>query len=414
MRLSDLRAFNLMPYHGTRRDGGVLRANVTCAGSTGSRLSSAPKPAPRLVQPNDQPRTNHDRGLPRRSPLDGSGGRAAADRLRDRACCAFHGGRPSRRDRRTRTIHGNLLRRPRGARRRPAGQSLVRGSAESRGLATAGHRQAGGPRPESPPARRTRGAGHRLCVLRRMAAGADVLRAITSRNSVTTCRWSTSTRYRARRRTRARSATRSWQCRSRQARRNVVLFGYSKGSPDALDAVVRLPRDCSSAWPPSSVSRGRWADRRWPSTRNSSRPTSSSTGQRPHATRATAAPLRACGRTCAKPGWPRTSCRPGYATTRVVTLPDRERISRAVAPTYKKLAKIDARNDGQVIYTDQIIPGSTLVGFLNADHWAVVVPIDRAHNILGSTVVNHNDYPREALLEALLRYVEEDLAASRR
>lgn len=26
-------------------------------------------------------------------------------------------------------------------------------------------------------------------------------------------------------------------------------------------------------------------------------------------------------------------------------------------------------------------------------------------------VSNHNDYPREALLEALLRYLEEDLAA---
>jgi hypothetical protein len=66
-----------------------------------------------------------------------------------------------------------------------------------------------------------------------------------------------------------------------------------------------------------------------------------------------------------------------------------------------------------VIYADQIIPGSTLVGFLNADHWAVVVPIDRAHDVIGNTVVNHNDYPREALLEALLRYVEEDLSIPR-
>jgi hypothetical protein len=32
--------------------------------------------------------------------------------------------------------------------------------------------------------------------------------------------------------------------------------------------------------------------------------------------------------------------------------------------------------------------------------------------LLGNTLVNHNDYPREALLEALLRYVEEDLAAN--
>ena len=98
----------------------------------------------------------------------------------------------------------------------------------------------------------------------------------------------------------------------------------------------------------------------------------------------------------------------------VVTLPDRERISHAVEPSYRKLAKIDVRNDGQVIYDDQIIPGSTLVGFLNGDHWAAGVPISREHEVVGSTVVNHNDYPREALFEALLRYVEEDLSASRR
>jgi hypothetical protein len=31
----------------------------------------------------------------------------------------------------------------------------------------------------------------------------------------------------------------------------------------------------------------------------------------------------------------------------------------AVAPTYKNFARIDPRNDSQVIYSDQIIPGST-------------------------------------------------------
>ena len=80
-------------------------------------------------------------------------------------------------------------------------------------------------------------------------------------------------------------------------------------------------------------------------------------------------------------------------------------------PTHWKLAQIDPRNDGQVVYSDQIVPGATLLGFLNADHWAVVMPIGRSHRLIGSTLVNHNDYPREALLEALLRYVEEDLAA---
>jgi hypothetical protein len=42
------------------------------------------------------------------------------------------------------------------------------------------------------------------------------------------------------------------------------------------------------------------------------------------------------------------------------------------------------------------------------------VPIARAHSTIGSWFVTQNAYPREALLEALLRFIEEDLAASRR
>lgn len=79
---------------------------------------------------------------------------------------------------------------------------------------------------------------------------------------------------------------------------------------------------------------------------------------------------------------------------------------------YKTLAKIDARNDSQVIYIDQFIPGSTLLGFVNADHRALAVPIDRSHPAIGGTFANRNDYPREALLEAVLRFVEEDLASN--
>ena len=70
---------------------------------------------------------------------------------------------------------------------------------------------------------------------------------------------------------------------------------------------------------------------------------------------------------------------------------------------------MDARNDSQMLFYDQVIPGGVLLGYLNADHWAVAVPVARSHRFLCSTFVNHNDFPREALLEALMRFVEEDL-----
>ena len=94
----------------------------------------------------------------------------------------------------------------------------------------------------------------------------------------------------------------------------------------------------------------------------------------------------------------------------IATFPQPERISSILKSSYKKLARIDARNDSQVIFYDQLVPGSTLVGYLNADHWAVAVPIARSHSTIGAMFVTQNAYPREALLEALLRFLEEDLA----
>ena len=91
--------------------------------------------------------------------------------------------------------------------------------------------------------------------------------------------------------------------------------------------------------------------------------------------------------------------------------PRPERISSILRGSADKLARIDGRNDSQMIFYDQVIPGSTLVGYLNADHWAIVVPIARTHDTIGSMFVTQNAYPREALLEAVLRFVEEDLAA---
>jgi hypothetical protein len=66
----------------------------------------------------------------------------------------------------------------------------------------------------------------------------------------------------------------------------------------------------------------------------------------------------------------------------------------------------------QLVFHDQVIPGSTLMGFANADHWAMAVPVARQHAFAAHTFVSRNDYPREVLFEAVLRFIEEDLAVS--
>ena len=77
---------------------------------------------------------------------------------------------------------------------------------------------------------------------------------------------------------------------------------------------------------------------------------------------------------------------------------------------YRKLARIDGRNDSQMVFYDQVIPGSDLMGYVNADHWAIAVPIARSHATIGAVFVTQNAYPREALMEAMLRFIEEDLS----
>ena len=98
----------------------------------------------------------------------------------------------------------------------------------------------------------------------------------------------------------------------------------------------------------------------------------------------------------------------------VVTFPQPERISSILKKGYEKLGRVDARNDSQAIFYDQVVPGSTLLAYLNADHWAVAVPIARTHTTIAATFVTQNAYPREALAEAVLRFVEEDLELSQR
>ncbi len=97
----------------------------------------------------------------------------------------------------------------------------------------------------------------------------------------------------------------------------------------------------------------------------------------------------------------------------LVAYPGPEQISSGLKTSYNKLSQIDARNDSQLIFYDQVIPGSTLLGYLNADHWAVAVPIARSNKLLGTTFVNRNAFPREVMLEAITRQVEEDLATPR-
>lgn len=93
----------------------------------------------------------------------------------------------------------------------------------------------------------------------------------------------------------------------------------------------------------------------------------------------------------------------------IITYPDADHISSILRSSYNTLSQVDSRNDSQLIFYDQLIPGSVLLGYLNADHWAVAIPINRNHPFIASHFVDKNAFPREVLAEALVRFIEEDL-----
>jgi hypothetical protein len=191
--------------------------------------------------------------------------------------------------------------------------------------------------------------------------------------------------------------------------RSLVLVGYSKGAPDILTALVNHPEILPYVAAVVSVA--------------------GAVGGSPLAYDATEgqldllrhAPEADCSagdgkgveslRPSVRQDWLNENPLPiEISYYSLVTYPLPDRVSSVLKGTHKKLSQVDPRNDSQVIFYDQVIPGSTLMGYLNADHWAAAVPISEEHPFIGRIFVDKNDFPRSAVAEAMMRFVEEDLA----
>ncbi len=105
-------------------------------------------------------------------------------------------------------------------------------------------------------------------------------------------------------------------------------------------------------------------------------------------------------------------CRRTESFDSLVAFARREDISTILQSSYDRLALIDPRNDSQVIFYDAIIPGSTLLSFVRADHWAVAMPFSQDAPLLSAVTIDKNEFPREVLLEEIIRIVEENLLDS--
>jgi pimeloyl-ACP methyl ester carboxylesterase len=96
----------------------------------------------------------------------------------------------------------------------------------------------------------------------------------------------------------------------------------------------------------------------------------------------------------------------------VIGMVEEAEVSRALLSYYRNLALVDPHNDAQVLPEDGVIPRGVLLGYARADHWAVALPFSRAGGPFGwlaRLVVDRNAFPRELLLEAIVRAMEERL-----
>jgi hypothetical protein len=188
--------------------------------------------------------------------------------------------------------------------------------------------------------------------------------------------------------------------------RPFILIGYSKGAPDILVALQEYPELRSSTAAFVSVAGAVGGS---PMAEHTSGPTLAALRHSPFGDCASSEgnvldslhPAR-------RHAWLADNLPLPFPSYSLITAPEPTRVSRALRSSYKLLGAVHPINDGALLHWDQLLPGSTLLGYANADHWAVTVPI-AVHDIpLGEFLIS-NGFPRTRLWLSIADYVIGDL-----
>ena len=96
---------------------------------------------------------------------------------------------------------------------------------------------------------------------------------------------------------------------------------------------------------------------------------------------------------------------PGPSYHSVVAWAAADEMAPPLRASHALLRRIDPRNDGQVLAADAVLPGSTLLAAARSDHWDLALPRNRHPDAWVRALTSGRDYPREALLRAILYWV---------
>ena len=103
---------------------------------------------------------------------------------------------------------------------------------------------------------------------------------------------------------------------------------------------------------------------------------------------------------------------PLVPTYSLVAVSGETNTSRALKHFWRKLSSISLDQDAQIIASEGIPPGARFLGVLRADHWAVAMPFESWDHPAALKLIDHNHFPRVAVLEAAIRVVVADLATA--
>jgi hypothetical protein len=95
----------------------------------------------------------------------------------------------------------------------------------------------------------------------------------------------------------------------------------------------------------------------------------------------------------------------------VVAVPKADRVSPILKQAYTKLAGIDPRNDGLLLWYDAVVSRGYLLGSVNADHLAIVVPASQ--QVPAFSFLFTDNVPRTVLVRAAIEVVAQTLETVR-
>jgi hypothetical protein len=189
-----------------------------------------------------------------------------------------------------------------------------------------------------------------------------------------------------------------------------IMVVYSKGLPDVLELLLRYPQTSQHIAAVISIAGAAngslVADELYEIYRNWL-----ATFPMPGCERGTGEEVRDLRRDVRLEWWSRNRSAITVPIFSIVAVPGADRVSPILKPTHEKLAAIDPRNDGEILWYDAVVTRGYLLGYVNADHLAIAVPASQQLPAL--SFLFKDDIPRAALVRAAIEVVAGTMETNR-